>query len=57
MQIIIIVNNAPTTKQRQTKVLASPSFPFAASRLLHARVPCIRTSCIFTILSKHFYKS
>ena len=39
VHIFIIVNNAPTTKQRQTKVLASPSFPFAASRLPHARGP------------------
>ena len=28
--VLMMRNNASTTKQRQTKVLASPSFPFAA---------------------------
>jgi len=37
MHIFTIVNNAPTTKQRQTKGLASPSFPVAASRLTTSR--------------------
>ena len=50
---------ASVRKGRKDIARRSPQFgeAVAASRLPHARVPCIQTSCIFTILSKHFYKS
>lgn len=54
MHIFIIVNNSPTTKQRQTKVLASPSFPFAASRLPHARSPVFKQRA-YSLYFLHFF--